>query len=77
MYDAAGNVLASVDELGRRTSFAYDQLNRLVQTTNGLGGLSTVVYDAVGNVLARVNELGNRTRTATCSRPLMAMALTP
>jgi len=37
IYDAAGNVSASVDQLGRRTTHSYDALNRETQVQDALG----------------------------------------
>ena len=42
-------MIAAVDPLGNRTSYAYDKLNRAVQVTDALGRLATVVFDAAGN----------------------------
>jgi RHS repeat-associated protein len=56
-----GNVSATIDERGYRTTFTYDALDRLTQTQNARGDLATAVYDAVGNVTASVDQLGRRT----------------
>ncbi|MBI1894478.1 MAG: RHS repeat protein, partial [Candidatus Rokubacteria bacterium] len=50
-----------VDPLGNRTSYGYDKLNRVIQSTDPLGGLTTVIFDAAGNQTALVDPLGNRT----------------
>ena len=50
-YDRVGNVLTSIDPLGRTTSISYDALNRQVTATDALDGTITTTYDAVGNVL--------------------------
>ena len=41
----------SVDRAGRTTSFAYDAVGRLTQTTYPDGKFETSVYDAVGQVI--------------------------
>jgi RHS repeat-associated protein len=64
VYDAAGNVLAQVDQRGNRTSFAFDALNRVTQQTDALNNLATTLYDAAGNVAATVDQRGNRTSFA-------------
>jgi YD repeat-containing protein len=64
VYDAASNVIASVDQLGNRTTISYDALNRPYQTQDALGDLATVVYDAASNVIASVDPRGNRTSFA-------------
>ena len=61
VYDAADNVVASVDGRGNRTTVAYDALDRPTQTTNALGGLSTLGYDAADNLVSVKDERGNTT----------------
>src|SRR5262245_22796486 len=61
VYDAASNVIATVDQLGHRTTFAYDALDRWTGTVDALGGMTTTVYDAASNVIATVDQLGHRT----------------
>src|SRR5439155_15890398 len=46
---------------GNRTSYVYDKFNRVIQTTDPLGGRTTSVFDAAGNQTALVDPLGNRT----------------
>ena len=50
LYDNAGNVQATVDPLGNRTTYAYDSQNRQIAVTDALGHVSTTVYDTAGNV---------------------------
>jgi YD repeat-containing protein len=57
-----GNVIASIDALGRTTQFTYDKLNRQVVRTNALGSMSTIAYDAVGNLISQTDELGRTTQ---------------
>ena len=61
LYDAAGNLLSTIDALGRTTSFEYDALNRQVKTTDAAGAISSRVYDAVGNVIRATDPLGRVT----------------
>jgi RHS repeat-associated protein len=61
VYDATGNIVATVDQLGRRTTYSYDLLDRNTQTKDALGNLVTTVYDSAGNVSASVDQLGRRT----------------
>ena len=60
-YDAAGNVVAEIDPLGRITRFQYDSMNRRTRTTDALGGVSTTGYDAVGNVILSSDTANNQT----------------
>jgi YD repeat-containing protein len=48
-YDAAGNVIETVDVLGARTLFYYDRLNRQIAQIDAAGLLTTYSYDASGN----------------------------
>lgn len=59
--DAAGRVIAQVDELGNTTTFAYDADGRQIAETNALGYVTTSAYDANGNVVSRTDPLGNTT----------------
>ncbi|HYD37886.1 MAG TPA: LysM peptidoglycan-binding domain-containing protein, partial [Allosphingosinicella sp.] len=49
-YDDAGNVIATVDELGTRLLFYYDRANRKKAELNAGGLLTTFDYDGNGNV---------------------------
>jgi RHS repeat-associated protein len=70
-YDAAGNRTATIDPLGRRTEFRYDERGKLVETIfpdATPGDLSDnprtkSEYDAAGRETARIDELGRRTET--------------
>lgn len=52
-YDAAGNLLASWDELQQMTWFDYDGLNRLASKVLPDGKRMTLAYDAAGNLTNR------------------------
>jgi YD repeat-containing protein len=55
-------VTASVDPLGNRTSYAYDNVGNQTSVTNPLGFITTSVYSANSNRMsASVDPLGNRT----------------
>jgi RHS repeat-associated protein len=67
-HDANGNILTraerqTVDGVLSLliTRFAYDALNRLVATTDPLGGTTRTEYNAVGRQSASVDALGRRT----------------
>jgi RHS repeat-associated protein len=53
VYDKAGNLTASYDELGLETQFAYDARNRLETTTRPDDSTVTLGYDDAGNVISR------------------------
>ncbi len=48
-YDSNGNVTQFIDENGNGTYNSYDQLNRLMNTTDVLGNQQQFTYDEVGN----------------------------
>jgi RHS repeat-associated protein len=55
VYDAAGNIIAVVDEQDNTTQFEYDALNRLVKSTDPLNGVTKRTYDDRGNLIALEN----------------------
>ena len=63
-YDRDGNYTSTTDHLGHTTSFIYDALNRLVDTTDALGGQTKVAYDGNGNVVKHTDALGHTTTYA-------------
>ena len=64
-YDAVGNVVAEVDELGRTTRYFYDALNRRIRTELPLVAAGTPIlrytYDAAGNLTKATDTLGRDT----------------
>jgi len=50
-YDASGNVVAFIDEKGDTTQFEYDLFNRLVKTTDSMGGVVERKFDFRGNLV--------------------------
>jgi YD repeat-containing protein len=57
-------LIASIDQLGNRTSFTFDAASRQVRITNALGYISTTVFDNDDRVIAQINPLANRTSFA-------------
>ncbi len=68
-YDSRDNLTAEIDELGRRTEYTYDQLDRLIQVTqpdpDGTGPQASPVYtftfDANSYLTSQTDPLGNVT----------------
>jgi RHS repeat-associated protein len=58
VYDDAGNVTTSVDQLAHRTSYSYDALNRRTSVQDALANFTTTSYDAAGNVQSVTNARG-------------------
>jgi len=63
-YDASGNVLSRIDELGRRTRYAYDLQNRSVTMTTPDGVSVTTTRDALGQTVEVRDGNGNITKYA-------------
>ncbi|MEZ6033146.1 MAG: RHS repeat-associated core domain-containing protein [Planctomycetaceae bacterium] len=69
-FDAVGNVIRVIDQLGRQTTTAYDNLNRPIRTTGTDPYLddfetapsTTVAYDINGNVARQTDAAGHVTR---------------
>jgi YD repeat-containing protein len=57
-YDERGNVLDEMDE-GEVVEYDYDEVGRVVSTTNELQGQTTYSYDPVGNRLSAQNAVSN------------------
>lgn len=57
-----GNIIAVTDELGRKTSFTYDERNLQTAIADPLGHTTSTDYDAVGNVVAVTDAEGHVTR---------------
>ena len=50
-YDAADNMVATIDPNGNVTSCVYNVQGRQTETIDALGDVTTTVYDAVGNAI--------------------------
>ncbi len=61
IYDSNSRVVASIDPLGNRASYAYDAVGRQVRAINAMGKVTTSLYDAAGRPVASINALGSRT----------------
>ena len=64
-YDRVGNLVRSVDNLGRITALEYDALNRLQKRTEAQGSplqrVTSLRYDGNGNVVKSTDALGRDT----------------
>jgi RHS repeat-associated protein len=61
-YDAAGNLVRTVDALGRTTRHSYDALNRRTSTQLPDGTRTSQTYDALGRVIAQTDAESKITR---------------
>ncbi|WP_228064159.1 DNRLRE domain-containing protein [Streptococcus acidominimus] len=59
-HDKQGRILSTTDAAGSTTSFAYEGA-KLVQITNPLGGVSTLIYNAHNQVTGITNPRGGTT----------------
>ncbi|MGH9670842.1 MAG: RHS repeat-associated core domain-containing protein, partial [Terriglobales bacterium] len=57
-YDTENNLTSITDALGRQTSFTYDSLGRVTQTTFPSSLLESYSYDAVGNLTSKTDRKG-------------------
>lgn len=66
-YDAVGNPVRATTPRGNETPAPddytnvafFDELNRIVETRDALGGRKTMAYDAVGNMIASTDPRAN------------------
>ncbi len=61
-YDAAGNLVAITDGLGRATRFEYDAENRRIRTIHPDQTERRYAYNAKGQLVEETDELGAATR---------------
>jgi RHS repeat-associated protein len=61
-YDAVGNLVRSIDPLGRATRHGHDPVNRLAETIDALGQVTRRSYDGNGNLVESVDAEGRVTR---------------
>lgn len=69
-YDAAGNKTATIDPLGQRTTYIYDDKNELIETIypddtpsdDADNPRTRTEYDAAGRQTATIDALGRRTQ---------------
>jgi RHS repeat-associated protein len=72
-YDAAGNVVATIDQLQRRTEYQFDGANRQINVIQPPDLQSQprnieTAYDAAGRVISTKDALGNTTKYAYDAR---------
>ena len=60
-YDAAGNLVAQTDAMGRVTSYVYDSRNRCIATIQPDGSVVRTEYDGGGRVVGTTDARGNTT----------------
>jgi RHS repeat-associated protein len=64
-YDAGWNLISKTDGSGTPsaaiTSFAYDQVNNVISTTDPLGKVTTAAYDAMDRKISTTDPLGHTT----------------
>ena len=63
-FDAAGNQVGKVNELGKSTIQHNDPIGRLIKTVNPVGDTTQVAFDAAGAQSASIDGLGKQTTLA-------------
>ncbi len=61
-YDQVGNLLSVTDSLGRVTTYAFDDADRLVQEANPAGHMTGYAYDLASNLTTITDPLGRVTQ---------------
>jgi RHS repeat-associated protein len=74
--DAHGNVLSTIDPIGRQSSATYNSFNERLTETDGNGVTTTYTYDSNGNLLTKSTPLTGTSATATnCKSPTTTVAI--
>src|SRR6266516_164205 len=60
-HDEAGNLRSVTTSNSQSTTYSYDSLNRLIQTSNPDNTLTSYTYDNNGNLANSIDQNGNRT----------------
>ena len=76
-YDAAGNLVKSIDNLGNPTYFTYDSNGNPVTITNALGQSFQYQYDSGGNLTRVTDPLGFATQMSYGSNSDLASYTDP
>ena len=58
-YDQSGNLLSVTNANGQNTTYKYDDLNRLIQTSYPNGTSQYMYYDNASNLIAKTDQNGN------------------
>jgi RHS repeat-associated protein len=61
LYDGNGNVVQSIDSLGRTTKVSYNEFNKPLTVEDAAGNITTNTYDTQGNLASTTNALGETT----------------
>ncbi len=67
-YDASGNMVKSVDNLGNPTYFTYDDSGNPITITNAVGQSFQYQYDSIGNLTRVTDPLGFATQMSYTSQ---------
>jgi RHS repeat-associated protein len=77
VYSPRGELLSMTDHTERTTSFEYDAVGRLIETTNPDDGVRTNAFDPAGNLVAMTDELGRVARFVHDSRGRVTSTILP
>ena len=59
-YDAFGNIIKTINELGGETSNSWDESDNLISITDAAGNSNTFSYDSNGNLISETRSSGNK-----------------
>ncbi|GAU06915.1 Rhs family protein [Burkholderia stabilis] len=67
-YDAYGDLRTTIDELGRRTDYRYDKMDRVIEIdrpalADGQRSIDRYEYDSLDRRIAHTDSMGRRERT--------------
>lgn len=58
-YDSRGNLISETNAFGQEVSYKYDDLNQIIQMTDGNFNTTHYFYDSNGNLTEAINAMGN------------------
>jgi RHS repeat-associated protein len=75
-YDGNGNLVATIDPLGRKTMLVYDNRDRRIAIVAPDGSLAVQFYDGAGRVVISETTSGDFDSTNTYAKPAFAQTVT-
>lgn len=76
-YDPSGQLLSTVDALGRETTFQYDARGSRIELENADETTVQFEYDSAGNLIAAIDELGRKSQRVYDDRNRLVQTIHP